>query len=69
VGAVGQAIDVFRDAGCRKRFIGFGNAEICMGWVIRGKESIEKPPKLAFADKTDVANFYGGIKPPWAWLP
>jgi hypothetical protein len=69
VGAVGQAVDVFRDTRGRKRFIGFGNAEIRMGWVIHGKESIEKSPKLAFADKTDVANFYGGIKPPWAWLP
>jgi hypothetical protein len=30
-----------------------------VGWVIRGKQNIEQPTKLAFPNEADVADFYG----------
>lgn len=50
---------MFRDSWNFKWFIGRGNAEISMGWVIRGKQNIEQATKMAFADKADVTDFYG----------
>jgi len=57
LGIEGQAVDVFRDSWNCKWFIRCGNAEISMGWVIRGKQSIEQSTKLA--NEADIADFYG----------
>jgi hypothetical protein len=59
LGIEGQAVDVFRDSWSFKWFIRCGNAEIPMGWVVRGKQNIEQPTKLAFPNEADVADFYG----------
>jgi hypothetical protein len=36
--------------------------EDLMGWMVIGKESIEKPVESAFAYVTDVANLHGAIQ-------
>jgi len=33
-----------------------------VGWMVRGKESVEKAVESAFPYKTDVANLHGGIQ-------
>ena len=38
-----------------------------MGWIVCGKESIEKTVKFAFAYVTDVANLHGAIQSPRTW--
>jgi hypothetical protein len=69
VGVENQAVDMFRNSGCSKLFIGSRDTEISMGWVIRRKKGIKQPAKLAFANETDVTDFYSRIKSPWTWLP
>jgi hypothetical protein len=32
-----------------------------MGWMVRGKKSVEKAVESAFAYETDIANLYGRI--------
>ena len=43
--------------------------EDLMGWMVIGKESIEKPVESAFAYVPDVANLYGAIQFSQIWLP
>ena len=44
-------------------------AEDLMGWMVIGKESVEKPVEFAFAHVTNVANLYGAIQLPRIWVP
>ena len=46
----------------------FWHAEL-VGWIVRGKEGIEKAVKFAPPDKTDVADFNGPNRSHWTWVP
>ena len=40
-----------------------------MGWMVGGKESIEKTVESAFAYETDIANLHGAVKCCWTGIP
>jgi hypothetical protein len=40
-----------------------------MGWMVRGKKSVEKAVESPFAYETDIANLYRNMQPRWTGLP
>jgi len=47
----------------------FWYTKLAMGWMVCREQGIEKTVELTFAYVTDVTNFHGAIKLPWAWFP
>jgi hypothetical protein len=44
-------------------------AEITVGWVVRGKKSIEKPVETTIANKTDVTDLHAAVQHSRIWVP
>lgn len=41
-------------------FVVLWHAKVAMGWMIRGKQSVEETVEFAFVDVADIADFHGG---------
>ena len=67
IGTQSTADNVIGQLG-NKRFMIFWYTE-GVGWVVRGKKSVEKTVESAFADETNIANLHGTIQSRRTRLP
>ena len=51
-----------------KSFIILWHAKV-LGFIVCGKEGVEKAVEFAHAYETDVADFHGPIRVIWTWVP
>jgi len=51
-----------------KLFIIFWHAKV-LGFIVCGKEGVEKAVEFAHAYETDVADFHGPSRVIWTWVP
>ena len=59
IGTQVATIDMVFDVNCQL-FVVLWNAKVAMGWMIRGKQSVEKTVEFAFVDVAHIADFDSG---------